>query len=524
MCTPLSQAGPVSLPCTTFFNMEDRDWFKIKRYPHIGRPISEKDRIWVKQYVENESKVAAHNFYPFIHRKKLVRKFRKTYKNGIRSAFRSATNKPRELYYANHFDSNIYSYYAKLFNEAYNRKLEENGIDECITAYRRIKINKENPNSSNKSNSDFAADVFNFIINNETQHLIAVTFDVKSFFDTLNHGKLKKAMCQVLEVSTLRKDFFNIYKNITKFSFINENELFKEFSNDILVRNKGGLIRRTKVKKLKYLRSQNAIAFCETKDFKARILQKNLVIANRFIDKNDKNERTIGIPQGSPISAVLANLYMINFDKQINKHIGRMGGLYRRYSDDMVIICPFQFEHAILNLFKKTIEERQLTIQDSKTQIFHFIKNRERYFCYQKYLGNLNFNKKFEYLGFEFDGHHSYIKSASLSSYYRKMKRFIIRSRFYSSVDKSKNGIFRSRLYRLFSYKGAMRKRVYRQDLNDPKKWSITQKYNWGNFISYANLAHNKLPNNKIKNQIKRHWSILNQLILAKIGLPEKEK
>jgi len=76
--------------------MEEKPWFRTKRYPHIGLPLSQADKLWVTHYVENEEKVAAHHFYPFIHRDKIVRKFRrKIAPDGKRSHLRYASSKPR---------------------------------------------------------------------------------------------------------------------------------------------------------------------------------------------------------------------------------------------------------------------------------------------------------------------------------------------------------------------------------------------------------------------------------------------
>ena len=59
---------------------KEKDWFKLKRYPHIDNPLLAKDRhVWIEPYVKNPLKVAAHNFYPLIHKKSKVRKFRKVY-------------------------------------------------------------------------------------------------------------------------------------------------------------------------------------------------------------------------------------------------------------------------------------------------------------------------------------------------------------------------------------------------------------------------------------------------------------
>jgi hypothetical protein len=56
--------------------MELEKWFKTKKYPHIGLPITIKDYNWVKEYVENSEKVRTHSFLPLIHKSIVKRKFR----------------------------------------------------------------------------------------------------------------------------------------------------------------------------------------------------------------------------------------------------------------------------------------------------------------------------------------------------------------------------------------------------------------------------------------------------------------
>ena len=48
---------------------KEKDWFKIKRYPHIGLPLNDSERyIWIQKYVTNPDKIAKHSFLPFIHK------------------------------------------------------------------------------------------------------------------------------------------------------------------------------------------------------------------------------------------------------------------------------------------------------------------------------------------------------------------------------------------------------------------------------------------------------------------------
>lgn len=59
---------------------KQKDWFKVKRYPHIGLPLKNNERHkWIEKYVTNPDKVAKHSFLPFIHKTSRVRKFRKSY-------------------------------------------------------------------------------------------------------------------------------------------------------------------------------------------------------------------------------------------------------------------------------------------------------------------------------------------------------------------------------------------------------------------------------------------------------------
>lgn len=57
-----------------------KDWFKLKKYPHIGFPITTPERkLWVEDYITDPIKISKHSFLPFIHKCSAVRKFRKKY-------------------------------------------------------------------------------------------------------------------------------------------------------------------------------------------------------------------------------------------------------------------------------------------------------------------------------------------------------------------------------------------------------------------------------------------------------------
>lgn len=511
---------------------KEKDWFKIKRYPHIGLPLNPNDRgNWIENYVTDPAMVAIHSFLPFIHKTSKVKKFRKVYsqKNGeINPEFkkglkvlRNPDEKKRELYYASHLDSLIFSYYAKLLSELYDIKLKskEYNLNEVVNAYRSIPIHPKNENSSNKCNIDFANDIFKYILNYSEDEFSVITFDISSFFDHLNHKLLREMWSEVLDKDKLPDDHFNVFKNITRFSHIDIVDIFKEFKCKIYTRNinkfgKPLEIKLKSIKKIKFLRNQHAIAFCTKTEFlkvKGKLLQPS---KTKKMKDGTIRYRDFGIPQGSPISSVLANIYLLHFDKSINDFIQSNGGIYCRYSDDIVVVCPLLTKNKLTDLVHKEITNYKLEIQSSKTKAFQFKRISGKLVCGQEYPEGINWNKNLIYLGFEFNGQNILLKSASLSGYYRKMKRYIMRAKHFSRYKKIQNSgeIFKRRILKKFTYKGAKRTRKYIWNKKE-NKFDQTESYNWGNFLSYTNKAAKQMINNKIKQQTKRHWNIINELI-----------
>jgi hypothetical protein len=499
-----------------------KDWFKIKRYPHIGLPLTDKDRNWVEKYVKDQGKIAEHAFFPFIHREVVTRKFRKEYDSltdeKLNSGKRNSSTKKRQIYYANHLDSNIYSYYSQLLNTLYEVELKKRHIENVVIAYRNLKHPQKN---RGMNNVDFAQEVFSFVKANTNDRLSAITFDIKNFFDNLDHDLIMKEWKKLLECDYLPRDHYNVYKNITKFSYVDIYDLFEEFKNELLIR-KNNSIESICVSKLKYMRNKEIVAFCRLKEFNSRIRKKNLIKSNKKELQQDGTliPRKKGVPQGSPISALLANLYLIEFDSKINDLITERGGLYRRYSDDIVVVCNSADRDFFRSQVLDGIKLYNLEIQEKKTNTFLFRRDENGYSCFKELVsGTLNTNKRFSYLGFEFDGTYVYLKSGSLSKYYRNMKHAIARGAFYAkhtNYKQDKGKIFRRRLYKRFSYIGAKRKMIW---VYDGHKWIKQHKHDWGNFLTYANMAHFNIRDSKIDHQISRHWVKLNKIIKEKEDL-----
>lgn len=78
--------------------------------------------------------------------------------------------------------------------------------------------------------------------------------------------------------------------------------------------------------------------------------------------------------------------------------------------------------------------------------------------------------------------------------------------------------LFKSRLYKRFTHRGAKRKIIYRKDKNNPNEYVKSKEYNWGNYLSYVYKADNVMlsinGDNLIKRQSRKLWTQFHKLIL----------
>ncbi len=195
--------------------MEIEAWRKIQeqrlppQYAHFDYRVS-LDKCW--KYITNPENVSKHGFYPFIHFDIKSRKI----KDG-----KKADPKVRSIYYAAHLDGWIYRYYAYLLNELYNRRVYEDNIASVAVAYRT---------DLRKSNIQFAHEALTFIKGSTPCYVMIGDFT--DFFDTLNHNYLKQQICNLMSVDQLPQDYYAVFKNVTKFSYWElENLLIPESVN-----------------------------------------------------------------------------------------------------------------------------------------------------------------------------------------------------------------------------------------------------------------------------------------------------
>ena len=342
-----------------------------KPYAHFDLRVS-LSMPSIRKYVMDRTKIVTHSFYPFIHFEKKNSRYGK-----------KEPKKPRELYYCSHLDRCVYQRYAFLLNYQYNIWACENNIDDVAIAYR---------DNLGKNNIDFAKDAFD-AIRSFPQCFILVG-DFTNFFDNLEHQYLKKMMCEVLGVERLPQDYFSVFRNITRFSSWDWKDIVKAAGENIAER---GIRKKINSKDTVLNKEQ----FQESKkDIK-------------------KNVSGVGVPQGSPISAVLSNIYMIEFDKDIKRYVASKGGIYMRYSDDFIIVLPY---------------ERDAEIADFTSYIFSYVESmkglvdlqKEKTSCYT-YKDEVIYEgdqpSSINYLGFLFDGKNIRIRPRAITKYYYRMRR-----------------------------------------------------------------------------------------------------
>lgn len=511
-----------------------KSWLKSKGYLHITDRLEVKNqRTQIYRLVKNPRLVAAHAFFPLIHKSLSQRRFkivndpcnkplRKHYITSA-SGKKESTKKFRSIRYATHIDAHIYSYYSsEILQKKYEILLSlEPGLSECIIAYRRLQIPGE---SRNKSSIHFAKEVFLAI--QGRGNCIALAYDIKNFFPSLNHRHIKRAWCELLGTKTLPPDHYNIYNSITRFSYINLWELrHSELADE---------------KRLSQHRKKGIYAYFESpKHFKEAIKEGKIRIYKN--QKLDNKNKVCGIPQGLAISAMLANLYLLNFDRKIYEIVvKKFDGFYRRYSDDIVIVVNESKRKEVELLVDSELKKLRLQISKDKTEICRFKKqNGSRIVCTKlcqiKDTEVEKNNAAFRYLGFEFDGQKVCLHSKNISKFYRRMKYAVkTKARRIEAVQEKQSSLnlilFRRKLYRSYTCSGARAREITtmitRQKYDKVNDRFIlvrerTVKKYWGNFIGYALRADKIMKevngDDTIKRQIRNHWKILQQTIYRRI-------
>lgn len=405
-----------------------------KGYAHFDYRI---DITKAAEFIKNPENVAHYGFYPFIHYTMKMNKY---------NAKTGKKLKKREICYAAHLDRCIYQYYAWGLNELYNKRIRKLGIEKVPVAYRT---------DLSESNIQSAKKAFDFI--KENPQCCVMIGDFTNFFDSLDHQYLKQRWGDLIESVQLPPDHYAVYKNITRYSTWELDDLLE--LNDLS--DVKGKIRKLNEKKV--------------------VLTKEQYKANRKHIK--KNSVSYGIPQGSPISAVLANIYMLDADALIYQAVMKCKGFYMRYSDDFIVVLPGKNQ---IDTFKSIIDIINaipgLKLENRKTQFFQVDTSTVINIGKSFSIDADDSQKKINFLGFSFDGKNIFVRAKTVSKYYYRMNhkaKVIAKNRELKGADK---------LYQRYSERGAFGKR--------------------GNFFAYINNAEREFgKDEKIRYDIMNHMS-----------------
>ncbi|PWV44454.1 reverse transcriptase/maturase family protein [Chitinophaga sp. S165] len=473
-----------------YIHFDPRIWFpdkhqEIKDIIRCGLLVPNPQNPQYQQY---------YSFFPFL---KIITKTPR-YRYQFEEGHYDLETKKRPICFAAHRDSLIFGYYSYALTRVYEAYIKDHRFDDTVLAYR---------SDLGKCNIQFAKEVFSEVkCRNECS---AIALDIKGYFDNIDHSILLDKWRKVIG-GRLPEDQMRLYEILTKYSYIKPESLLKKYKGP----------KKRNEESLSTL--MDIVPGIRLTD-KFRCLKKDqLIVTNNKLNSN--TNRLCGIPQGSPISALLSNIFLIDFDADLKQKSISEGFVYRRYCDDILLICETEKAHNLMNfVIKKISEEYFLTIQPAKVDLIDFRKNSQgkiRGFMrprkiIKKFgeknketikespaqttsLNEMRFYKPLQYLGFEYNGKDILIRSSSLSRYYWKLNYRLQRTVIMSYGPKSDGSqIYLNQIYERYTHLGKR------------------------NFLSYAYNAAKDFYQNAtdkqmegmdspaIKRQLRNHWRIM---------------
>jgi len=378
----------------------------LKHYPHFDQALKLAE---ANSLVTDPVRVAQNSFFPLLRYSKTWQPFRhKPEKSGKPRP----KAKERPIRYAARRDAYIFAFYRHLLSLHYEAELTRLGISGCPIAYRRIPTHSDARRG--KCNIHFAREAFDRI--RELGDCCVAAIDISSYFESIDHERLKALWCRLLDVERLPPDHFAVFKNVTSYRFVERIELYTRLGFY-------GAKKTTKSGKPinGYLVPYKAVPtqLCSPQDFRQKVLGKNGLYPSLV----QKNPHGYGIPQGVPISDLLANLYLLDFDVEMNKLAVGLGGSYFRYSDDILLILPVHAPEAVAIM--ESLPERikkfgdQLLIKPEKSSLVQYKVQGDRQAA--KLLAGKQGKNGLEYLGFRYDGKNVYLRDSTVSNLYRKV-------------------------------------------------------------------------------------------------------
>jgi hypothetical protein len=453
----------------------------LKLYPHFDQILKTAEIVAL---VTDAKRVAQNAFYPLLRYTKRWQPFRRT------AGSSNPKPKPKErlIRYAARRDAYIFAYYRHILSDLYETELKKLSINHCPVAYRRIPI--ESDGRRGKCNIHFAKEAFDRIRN--LGNCCAIAVDISSYFESIDHERLKILWCRLLGVDRLPQDHFAVFKNITQYRVVDRIKAYERLGfYGVKGFTRGGHPISG------YLTPHDEIPkqLCSPSDFRHKILGEN----GKCSSLVEPNDRPYGIPQGAPISDLLANLYLIDFDFEMNGLATELGGSYIRYSDDILLILPIPVHDAQKIMDEMPVHIRkhgsELLIKPEKSSLVQYTSSGNKQNC------NLISGKGkngLEYLGFRYDGRNIYLRDATVSGLYRKVA-LAARNQAEATIKRYPGRSY-TELCKLFNFE-LFTKRFGRVEDFEPtatnKKWT---------FWTYAVRAIEEFRphGQKIQGQIKR--------------------
>lgn len=338
----------------------------------------------LNKYLDSPELVSSHQFMPVVLRNKTMMKMHyDSDKNCL--VFRK---KIRPLVEVAHADSLIFSLYATRLNQAYEERVSVLGLSSVATAYRR----------GRGSNIEASKEVIDSIY--ESQRCWIIKSDFVGFFDHLNHRMIKQRVLELVggQDGQLSSDWYSVIRALTKYRHVSADEIPSDM--------------------LKFSRTHHR--------YVNRIRDLDRAISTGKITISKPHE--LGIPQGTSMSAAIANAYMLPFDMALDTVAKSFGGIYRRYSDDFVVLLPkalslktVQSVVCDIRMFAKRLAS--LELETKKTKVMCYSREKQS-------IQKVNEESKmkdsvFDYLGFVFDGRQVTIRAKGLFKFSHKSKHAV---------------------------------------------------------------------------------------------------
>lgn len=393
----------------------------------------------IRQEVCDLQFLKRHKFWPFIRQDQKTRRYTQDIEKKLKIKV-----KLRKIMYASHTDAIILSFYASLLKKNYEDAISDTPASKSVIGYRKIPLTKY----KNKSNIDFSRDIFEIIRTANGSILFCI--DIKDFFGNIRHDILYNSAMRFCK-DVPKENLQVVIKSVSSYRYIFKNDVEEELGKD-------------------------ARKWTDSRKYNKSIRDKGLI---------HKNKQKKGIPQGSPISDILANIYLYDFDVWLSEEVGQYHGTYRRYSDDILIIVPVSEANRIYDQICNYIKKVKLEIGKNKTEAFYIDAASQTFEdITKKYVAKYSKDKESaQYLGFNMNLKNMSVRPGTVAKHYRKESRKIKAQR------RRKN------------------RKVVEQQASTEKRSKTNKKY--GYFKLSAKKAGSSIPKQlrKIRRSTQKMWA-----------------